>query len=416
MRLFAFGINHQTAPLTVREQVVFQTERLSQALRNLVEQRPVKEAAILSTCNRTEIYCNTDEPIAAVHWLANYHQLPADGLEPYIYRLPQEQAVQHAFRVASGLDSMMIGEAQILGQMKQAVRSAEEAGTLGLLLNRLFQRTFSVAKEVRTQTEIGASAVSMASIAVRLAEEIYPSVSSCRVLFVGAGEMIELCATHFGARQPKAMTFANRTLERGQELALQHHGSAIPLNEVAASLATHDVVVTSTASPLPIIGKGTVESALKARKRRPILIVDLAVPRDVEPEVANLDDAFVYTVDDLGRIAADGVAARSNAVQQAEAIIDTEVRDFMQWMSTRGAVPTIRALRDQAERNRRHELERAMKSLEKGDDARQVLERLSEALTNKLMHGPTHALNTASDEERDQLVQTLSRLYQIPRE
>ncbi len=416
MRLFAFGINHQTAPLTVREQVVFQTERLSLALRNLVEQRPIKEAAILSTCNRTEIYCNTDDPTAAMQWLANYHHVPAEGLEPYIYQLPQERAVQHAFRVASGLDSMMIGEAQILGQMKQAVRSAEEAGTLGLLLNRLFQRTFSVAKEVRTQTEIGASAVSMASIAVRLAEEIYPSIKECRVLFVGAGEMIELCATHFGARQPKGMTFANRTVERAEELAARHRGRPIALNDVASNLAAHDVVVCSTASPLPVIGKGTVESALKARKRRPILMVDLAVPRDIEPEVAGLDDAFLYTVDDLGRIAEDGIAARSNAVQQAEAIIDTEVRDFMHWMNTRGTVPTIRALRDHAERNRRHELERALRSLEKGDDARKVLERLSEALTNKLMHGPTHALNTASDDERDQLVQALSRLYQIPRE
>jgi glutamyl-tRNA reductase len=416
MRLFAFGINHQTAPLTVREQVVFQTERLSQALRNLVEQRPVKEAAILSTCNRTEVYCNTDEPAAAVQWLASYHRLPPEGLEPYIYRLPQEQAVQHAFRVASGLDSMVIGEAQILGQMKQAVRSAEEAGTLGLLLNRLFQRTFSVAKEVRTQTEIGASAVSMASIATRLAEEIYPSVGECRVLFVGAGEMIELCATHFGARQPKGMTFANRTAERAEQLAALHRGHAISLNDVAANLASHDVVISSTASPLPVIGKGTVESALKARKRRPLLMIDLAVPRDIEPEVAQLDDAFVYTVDDLGRIAEDGLAARSNAVQQAEAIIDTEVRDFMHWMNTRETVPTIRALRDHAERSRRHELERALRALEKGEDARRVLERLSEALTNKLMHGPTHALNTASDEERDRLVQTLSRLYQINRE
>jgi glutamyl-tRNA reductase len=318
--------------------------------------------------------------------------------------------------VASGLDSMMIGEAQILGQMKQAVRSAEEAGTLGLLLNRLFQRTFSVAKEVRTQTEIGASAVSMASIAVRLAEEIYPSIQECRVLFVGAGEMIELCATHFGARQPKAMTFANRTVERARELAAQHRGRAIALNDVASNLAAHDVVVCSTASPLPVIGKGTVESALKARKHRPLLMIDLAVPRDIEQEVTDLDDAFLYTVDDLGRIAEDGIAARSNAVQQAEAIIDTEVRDFMHWMNTRGTVPTIRALRDHAERNRRHELERALRSLEKGDDARKVLERLSEALTNKLMHGPTHALNTASDDEREQLVQTLSRLYQIPRE
>ncbi len=416
MHLFAFGINHQTAPLTVREQVVFQSERLAQALRNLVEQRPVKEAAILSTCNRTEIYCNTEEPSAAVHWLANYHHLPADGLEPYLYRLPQERAVQHAFRVASGLDSMMIGEPQILGQMKQAVRSAEQAGTLGLLLNRLFQRTFSVAKEVRTQTEIGASAVSMASIAVRLAEDIYPSVAECRVLFVGAGEMIELCATHFAARSPRLMAFANRTAERAQELAARHHGEAIALNDVAAALDTYDVVLTCTASPLPIIGKGTVERALKARKHRPMLFVDLAVPRNVEPEVADLGDAFLYTVDDLGRIAADGVSARSSAMVQAEAIIDTEVRDFMQWLSTRSAVPAIRALRDQAERSRRHELERALKALERGDDVRKVLERMSEALTNKLMHPPTHALNSASDAEREELLRMLSRLYQIHRE
>jgi glutamyl-tRNA reductase len=416
MHLFAFGINHHTAPLGVREQVVFNSERLAQALRNLVEQRPVKEAAILSTCNRTEVYCNTDEPAAAVHWLAHYHRLPPDGLEPYLYRLPQERAVQHAFRVASGLDSMMLGEAQILGQMKQAVRSAEEAGTLGLLLNRLFQRTFSVAKEVRTHTEIGASAVSMASIAVRLTEDIYPSIGECRVLFVGAGEMIELCATHFAARQPRVVAFANRTLERAQELGARHHGEAVPLNDVTSSLAAYDVVVSSTASPLPIIGKGTVESALKARKHRPMLFVDLAVPRDVEPEVAELGDAFLYTVDDLGRIAADGVAARTNALVQAEAIIDTEVRDFMHWLKTRGAVPAIRALRDQAERSRRHELERALKALERGEDARLVLERMSESLTNKLIHPPTHALNSASDSEREALVQMLSRLYQIHRE
>ncbi|MCC6532093.1 MAG: glutamyl-tRNA reductase [Burkholderiales bacterium] len=416
MRLFAFGINHQTAPLSVREQVVFQNERLAPALRDLVDQRPVKEAAILSTCNRTEVYCNTEEPAAAVHWLASYHRLPADGLDPYIYRLPQERAVEHAFRVASGLDSMMLGEAQILGQMKAAVRSAEQAGTLGLLLNRLFQRTFSVAKEVRTQTEIGANAVSMAAIAVRLAEEIYPSIGECRVLLVGAGEMIELCATHFAACAPRQVTFANRTLERAQELSSRHAGQAITLNDVAGNLATHDVVITSTASPLPVIGKGTVESALKARKHRPMLLVDLAVPRDIEPEVGKLDDVFLYTVDDLGRIAAQGLAARSNAVLQAEALIDTEVRDFMHWMNTRGAVPAIRALRDQAERSRRHELERALKALERGEDARKVLERMSEALTNKLMHPPTHALNCASDAERDQLVQMLGRLYQIHRE
>ncbi len=416
MELLTFGLNHHTAPLHVRERVVFHAESLVQALRDFVDRRRVSEAAIISTCNRTEVYCNTDEPAAAVDWLAQYHRLPAGGLEPYLYRLPQEQAVQHAFRVAAGLDSMMLGEAQILGQMKDAVRSAEAAGTLGMLLGRLFQRTFSVAKEVRTHTEIGASAVSMASIAVRLAEEIYPSVSECRVLFVGAGEMIELCATHFAARRPRLVTFANRTVERAGELALRHNGESIPLNDVAASLASHDIVIASTASPLPIIGKGTVESALRARKHRPMLLIDLAVPRDIEPEVASLGDAFLYSIDDLGRIAAEGLTARSNAVIQAEAIIDTEVRDFMHWMSARGAVPAIRALRDQAERSRRHELERALKALERGDDARKVIERMSESLTNKLLHPPTHALNAASEAEREALLQTLARLYQIHRE
>ena len=413
MRLFAFGINHHTAPLDVREQVVFQTERLSAALRDLVERRPVKEAAILSTCNRTEVYCNTDEPTSAVAWLANYHHLAVDGLEPYIYQLPQERAVKHAFRVASGLDSMMLGEPQILGQMKDAVRSAEQAGTLGLLLNRLFQRSFSVAKEVRSQTEIGANAVSMAAVAVRLAEEIYPSVGECAVLLVGAGEMIELCATHFRAHSPRAMTFANRTAERAQELAQLNLGQAIALPEVANALALHDVVISCTASPLPIIGKGTVESALRARRHKPMLLIDLAVPRDIEPEVGQLDDAFLYSVDDLGRISSEGMAARNNAVQQAEAIIDTEVRDFMHWMSARSVVPAIRALREQAERNRLSELERAFKALERGDDARRVLELLSESLTNKLLHPPTQALNSATDADREELLQLLERLYQI---
>jgi len=416
MQLFAFGINHQTAPLTVREQVAFQTERLAQALRDLVAHEPVKEAAILSTCNRTEVYCNTEQPAAAVDWLAHYHHLRPDGLEPYLYRLPQEQAVQHAFRVAAGLDSMMLGEAQILGQMKDAVRSAEAAGTLGTLLSRLFQRTFSVAKEVRTQTEIGANAVSMASIAVRLAEEIYPSIAECRVLFVGAGEMIELCATHFAARRPKTLTFANRTADKANELAVRHIGQSVPLEEVAGSLASHDIVIASTASPLPIIGKGTVESALKARKHRPMLLVDLAVPRDIEPEVASLGDAFLYTVDDLGRIAADGLNARASAILQAEAIIDSEVRDFMHWMNARSAVPAIRALRDHAERSRRQELERALKGLERGDDPRLVIERLSEGLTNKLMHGPTHALTAARDEERQALLEAIGRIYRIHHE
>ena len=413
MELFAFGINHHTAPLSLREQVVFSAENMVQALRDLVDHNPVKEAAIISTCNRTEIYCHTAEPQQAMHWLANFHQLKAHHLEPHMFQLPQERAVKHAFRVASGLDSMVLGEPQILGQFKSAVRAAESAGTLGLLLNKLFQRTFSVAKAVRSETDIGASTVSMASAAVKLAERIYPKIADQNVLFIGAGEMIELCATHFSAQHPKHATFANRTLERAQLLADRFRGRTITFNELASQLAGHDIIVTCTASTLPIIGKGLIESALRARKHRPILIIDLAVPRDVEAEVEKLDDVFLYTVDDLGRLAREGLDMRHSAVAQAEAIIETQVGDFMQWFDNRELVPTIRALRDDAERARRHEVERAVRLLARGDDAAKVLEQLSHSLTNKFLHAPTHALNHASDDDREQLVSMLRRLYQL---
>jgi len=413
MQLFAFGINHQTAPLDVREQVVISSERMEQALRDLVDHQPVKEAAILSTCNRTEVYCNTDEPDTAIDWLANYHRVEAANLEPYLYRLPSERAVKHAFRVASGLDSMVLGEAQILGQLKDAVKSAEQAGTLGLLLHKLFQRTFSVAKEVRSQTEIGANSVSMAAASVRLAGRIFESIADQSVLFIGAGEMIELCATHFCAQRPKRVTVANRTVERAQMLAHRFNGHAITLNELPDQLALHDIVVTCTASPLPILGKGMVERAIKARRHRPIFMVDLAVPRDVEQEVGDLDDVFLYTVDDLAEIVRDGVEARQGAVAQAEAIIDNSVANFMHWLEAREMVPTIRALRDHAERYRRHEMERALRLLNKGEDPQKVLESLSRGLTNKFLHLPSHALNHADHERRDQLAELVSRLYNI---
>lgn len=413
MQLFAFGINHQTAPLDVREQVVISNEQMELALRDLVDRRPVKEAAILSTCNRTEVYCNTDEPDAAIDWLANYHRLQAANLEPYVYRLPSERAVKHAFRVASGLDSMVLGEAQILGQMKDAVKSAEQAGTLGLLLHKLFQRTFSVAKEVRSQTEIGANSVSMAAAAVRLAARIFESIAEQSVLFIGAGEMIELCAAHFCAQRPRRVTVANRTVDRARQLAHRYEGQAITLNELPEQLALHDIVVTCTASPLPILGKGMLERAIKARRHRPIFIVDLAVPRDVEPEVADMNDIFLYTVDDLAEIVRDGVEARQGAVAQAEAIIDNSVASFMHWMETREMVPTIRALRDHAERYRRAEMERALRLLNKGEDPQKVLESLSRGLTNKFLHLPTHALNHTGHDERDELVDFLRRVYNI---
>jgi glutamyl-tRNA reductase len=413
MQLFAFGINHQTAPLALREQVVINAENLVQALRDLVDRNPVKEAAIISTCNRTEVYCDTAEPRQALRWLADYHQLKTQHLDPYVYQLPREHAVKHAFRVASGLDSMVLGEPQILGQFKDAVRTAEQAGTLGLLLNKLFQRTFSVAKAVRSETDIGASTVSMASAAVRFAERIYPTIAEQSALFIGAGEMIELTATHFGARHPRHMTFANRTVERAQQLAERFRGRAISLNDLPSQLAVHDIIVSCTASMLPIIGKGLIESALRARKHRPLLIVDLAVPRDVETEVGALDDVFLCTVDDLGRMAREGLDKRESAVAQAEAIIETQVGDFMQWLDNRELVPTIRALRDDAERARRHEVERAVRQLARGDNVQQVLEHLSHSLTNKFLHAPTHALSHANDDDREQLVNMLRRLYQL---
>jgi glutamyl-tRNA reductase len=405
-------LNHQTAPLDVRERVVFHAETLVQALRDLADRRRVNEAAIISTCNRTEVYCNTEDPNAAVSWLADFHRMQPQQLEPYLYHYPQDLAVKHAFRVASGLDSMVLGEPQILGQFKEAVKSAEAAGTLGLVLNKLFQRTFSVAKSVRSETEIGASTVSMASAAVKLAERIYPSIAGQSVLFVGAGEMVELCASHFAAQHPKQLTFANRTEARADPLAARFAGRVISLNDLPAQLALHDIVVCSTASPLPLIGKGVVESALKARKHRPMLMFDLAVPRDIEAEVGDLHDVFLYTVDDLGKIAREGLDVRQNAVAQAEVIIENHVSDFMHWLGSREVVPAIRAMREAAERSRRHELERAQRRLARGEDPQCVLEELSRALTNKLMHAPTHALSRADAAEREVLAATLARLYQ----
>ncbi len=411
MQLFTFGINHQTAPLSMRERFAFSVDAMEPALHNLVENGAVKEATILSTCNRTEVYCNTHEPAQAVNWLACYRQMEASEIAPYLYTLQHDQAVKHAFRVASGLDSMVLGEPQILGQMKQAVRYAEQAGTLGFLLHKLFQRTFSVAKDVRTQTEIGANLISMAAAAVKLAERIFPSIAEQRVLFIGAGEMIELNAVHFAARSPKHITVANRTLDRAQVLARRINGHAITLNELPEQLAQHDIIVTCTASPLPILGKGMVERALKARKHRPLFIVDLAVPRDVEAEVAELNDVFLYTVDDLSEVVRDGMDARQGAVKEAEVIIDSGVADFIRWMESREVVPTILALRSHAERHRRHEIEKALRLLAKGEGAEKVLESLSNGLTNKFLHAPTHALNQLEASEREVFLDMVHRIY-----
>ena len=412
MQLYVIGVNHTTAPIQIREHVAFDSDLLGSALHELTL-NGASEAAILSTCNRTELYCNTDDPQKALDWLSQYHNLEKDAIAPYIYTLPNDEAVKHAFRVASGLDSMVLGEPQILGQFKQSVKIAQDAGTLGTLLHKLFQRTFEVAKEVRTNTDIGANSISMAAAAVKLAQRIFGDISEQKVLFIGAGEMIELCADHFAAQKPKSMTIANRTIERGSNLAQKINGHAILLNDLPAHFADFDIVVTSTASQLPIIGLGMVETAIKARRHRPIFMVDLAVPRDIEHEVAELDDVFLYTVDDLSQVVSDGIENRQLAAVEAETIVANRVESFMQWFKKRDAVPTIKALRDQFDAMRKMETEKALKQLQKGESAEKVLEALSIALSNKFLHAPSHALNQSHGEEHAKLEDTLKQLYQI---
>ena len=412
MQLYTIGVNHTTAPIEIRENVAFGADSIRNALSDLTNKKAA-EAAILSTCNRTEIYVQSADALPVMGWLADYHQLDLNHIQPYTYTLANQEAVKHAFRVASGLDSMVLGEPEILGQFKQSVKLAQEAGTLGTHLHQLFQRTFEVAKEVRTNTDIGGSSISMAAATVKLAQRIFGDLSEQKILFIGAGEMITLCANHFAAQKPKSMTVANRTKERGLELAEKIHAEAILLNDLPAHFADFDIVITSTASQLPIVGLGMVERAIKARKHRPIFMVDLAVPRDIEAEVVQLDDVFLYTVDDLAQVVTDGIENRQEAAVSAEMIISTRVEAFMHWLQKRKSVPTIKALRDQAETMRTAELEKAIKLIQKGESPEKVLEKLSLAIANKMLHAPSHALNQSHGDEHERLAQQLRHIYQI---
>jgi glutamyl-tRNA reductase len=412
MQLFTIGVNHTTAPISIREHVAFNNEIIRHALSDLIAQNAA-EAAILSTCNRTEIYVQSNAPEPIINWLAHYHKLDLHNIQPYTYTLSNQDAVKHAFRVASGLDSMVLGEPQILGQFKQSVKMAQDAGTLGTLLHKLFQRTFEVAKEVRTNTDIGGSSISMAAATVKLAQRIFGNISDQKVLFIGAGEMIELCADHFSAQKPKYMTVANRSIERGSNLAEKIGGQAILLHDLPDRLAEFDIVITSTASQLPIVGLGMVERAIRARRHRPMFMVDLAVPRDIEPEVAELDDVFLYTVDDLAQVVNDGILNRQEAAVSAEMIVEARVESFMQWFKKRDSVPTIKALRDQAEASRQAELSKALKLIQKGESPEKALEALSSSLTNKFLHAPSHALNQTHGDEHARLEELIRHLYQI---
>ena len=413
MQLTAVGLNHQTAPLSIREKLAFAAACLPEAVRNLARSNAATEAVILSTCNRTELYCVGDSE-EIIRWLADYHSLPIEEISPYLYTLGMQETVRHAFRVACGLDSMVLGEPQILGQIKDAVRVAQEQESMGKKLNALFQKTFSVAKEVRTDTAVGENSVSMASASVKLAEQIFPDIGDLNVLFIGAGEMIELVATYFAAKNPRLMTVANRTLARAQELCDKLGVNAEPclLSDLPAILHDYDVVVSSTASQLPIVGKGMVERALKQRQSIPLFMLDLAVPRDIEAEVGDLNDAYLYTVDDMVNIVQSGKEARQKAAAAAETLVSEKVAEFVRQQQGRQSVPLIKALRDEGEKARKQVLENAMKQLAKGATAEEVLERLSVQLTNKLLHSPTQTLNKAGEEDKD-LVHAVAQIYHL---
>jgi len=411
MAVWALGINHTTAPLDLRGRFAFAMDQMAPNLRTLrASWTSPPEAAIVSTCNRTEIYCAGGEHghEQTLNWLAASGGVTPHALRSHTYVLADAHAARHAFRVASGLDSMVLGEPQILGQLKDAVRVADEAGALGTTLSQLFQRSFAVAKEVRSSTEIGAHSISMAAAAVRLAANVFEDMGRVSVLMVGAGDMIELCATHFAARQPRGMAIANRSLERGEKLAGRFGAQAMRLADLPERLHEFDVVISCTASTLPIIGLGAVERALKKRRRRPMFMVDLAVPRDIESEVKALADIYLYTEDDLAGVVQTAQANRQAAVEQAEAIVDAGVQSFLHWVDQRSAVPLIQQLNTQADAWRATEIARAKKLLARGEDVDAVLEALSKGITHKLLHGALaelHAGDAAARERASSAVQ-----------
>ena len=416
MSVLALGLNHVTAPLALRERFAFPSTGLGTAVKALADRfRSNAEVAIVSTCNRTELYLGADAGAVgpAMDWLAEAGGTDRERLGLHTYVLEDGAAARHAFRVASGLDSMVLGEPQILGQFKHAMREAETAGTLGGTLHQMFQRSFTVAKEVRSSTCIGTQSVSMAAACVRLASLIFERLDETRVLFVGAGEMIDLVATHFVAQRPRQVVFANRTVEKAQLLADRFGGESMRLADMPARLAEFDIVVSCTASSLPIIGLGAVERSIRQRRRRPMFIVDLAVPRDVEPEVRELSDVYLHTVDDLAGIVRTNGAHREAAVVQAEAIVENGVTDFLRWLKQRSTVPLIQALHGQTDAWRTAEIVRAKRAIARGDDIDAVLQSMCRGMTQKMLHGAMVELKSADDTAADHADQLISRVFGI---
>lgn len=409
MPLFVLGINHQTASVSLREKVAFSPDLVIEAHQALLLQKSVEEVVIVSTCNRSEIYCHlkTEDHSEVISWLVQFHKIEKAELLDSLYVYQDDVAVQHLFRVACGLNSLVLGEPQILGQIKQSFATATQAKTTNKILNKWFQHAFTVAKQVRTETQIGANAISVAFAAVRLAKQIFSDLSSSRVLLIGAGETIELVGKYLVEHNVPNITIANRTLSRAIDLVEQFDAKAISLEEIPQHLADADIIISSTASPLPIIGKGMVESALKARRHQPMLFIDIAVPRDIEEQVASLNDVYLYTVDDLHGIIEENKQARQEAAIEAEKIVEVSVVDFMQWQESLKAVESIRIYRNNAETVKNEELQRALISLSQGVCPEKVLNSLAFKLTNKLIHPPSQALSKAGKKGDDKGLQTL---------
>jgi glutamyl-tRNA reductase len=415
--LYVLGLNHKTAPVDIRERVSFGPDIVVGALRSLLETAGVQEAVVVSTCNRTEIYCAGDEVDADAlrTWLCRFHGIDAGVVNPYLYSQRDREVASHLFSVASGLDSLILGEPQILGQVKAAFQTAQDSGAVGKLLGRLFQCTFGVAKQVRTDTAIGSSPVSVAFAAVTLARQIFADLAAQTALLIGAGETVELAARHLSQHGIGRMIVANRTVERAHALAAQFDGFAIGLTEIPAHLPEADIVISSTASPLPILGKGTVERALKKRKHRPIFMVDIAVPRDIEPEVAELEDVYLYTVDDLDEVIQENLKSRQDAAEQAKEIIQTHADEFMGWIRSLDATSLIQDFRQRSESIRDEVLGKALQQLQAGRPADEVARFLAHTLTNKLLHAPSAQLRLAGSAGQTQLIEAANTLFQLNR-
>ncbi len=415
MTFLAVGINYNTAPVSVRERLSFSTDILETSLKELIRIKEISEAAILSTCNRTELYCSSsyDNQQTIIDWVSDTKQINTEDFVPYLYFHTDRSVCRHLFRVACGLDSMVLGEPQILGQMKTAYQAAYDAGALGKNLGTLFQHTFTAAKKVRTDTAIGSSPISVAFAAVQLAKQIFDKLNEQTAILIGAGETIELAARHLSQQGIGRIIIANRSYEKAHALASQFNGYAISLSELPAHLTEADIVISSTASQLPILGKGSVESALKKRKHKPIFMVDLAVPRDIEAEVDQLRDVYLYTVDDLKNTIDQNMNSRRLAAEQAEEIIDTQVDYFLTWLRAQNAQSTIRDYRTQAEQTRDEALQKALALLQNGIAAEDVINRLAHSLTNKLIHTPSIQIRAAAENERHDLINAAREIFKL---